>query len=299
MRKYDYSQEVVLKDYEEDFGLEIPRRYDVDMDLTSFVDDFEWQITYKFTDEVRGVPGGYGAKGMSFRRLYVILCEAYNSGIYFVEDYFDNVYPHTMKKEVDAFLDLLKFEIIQEYTERASAVTSAEEKYEEAFQESSESTEEFRSVKGEIASVKAEGGKRVRKDNELDMRFTANKELLLDEILAERKYLSDIKKSRSAYEKRQEARKRLSEFSTFKKQAFASEGNRLAALIKEDISDCLRSGRIPLHPSVLSTKTIYKRTKAGLPEAPKFYASGQLINNLMVFLRLEKKQWQTDTGFTV
>lgn len=261
MRKYDYSQEVVLKDYEEGFGLEIPRRYDVGMDLTSLVDDFEWQITYKFTSEVRGVPAGYGAKGMSFRRLYVILCEAYNNGIYFIEDYFDNVYPYTMKKEVDSFLDLLKFELEQEYAERATAVTTTEEDYGE--------------VVSEIEEVKENEPERVRKDKELDMRFTANKELLIKKIYEESKYF--------------EAKEKLSDFETFKKQSVSAEGNKLADLIKEDIKDCLRSGRIPLHPSLLSTHTMDRRARANLPEVPKFYASGQLIDNIMVFLRLEKK----------
>lgn len=80
--------------------------------------DFEWQITYRFTDEMRNpyaTPNGikYGGKHITFRRLYLILCERFNGGRFFIDEYFDTVYPYSRaKEEVDSSLNDLKKQII-------------------------------------------------------------------------------------------------------------------------------------------------------------------------------------------
>ena len=78
-------------------------------------DDFDWQITYSFPNTIRNVRtpnGSYGAKHVTYRRLYLILCERFNGGNYFIDDYFDTVYPNTVKPEVDATLAKIKAELL-------------------------------------------------------------------------------------------------------------------------------------------------------------------------------------------
>lgn len=106
VRRYDYSQPVVLdeneSEVEDSYGLplEIPRRYEVLFNGSwgkEVEDEFDWQVTYKFSSRTRQYifPGGrYGSKGMSLRRLYTILVSM-NNGISFVDDYLVNVLPFT------------------------------------------------------------------------------------------------------------------------------------------------------------------------------------------------------------
>ena len=78
-------------------------------------DDFDWQITYTFPATLRNpktAKGSYGGKHVTFRRLYLILCERFNGGKYFIDDYFDTVYPHTAKPEVDLLLQDVKAELL-------------------------------------------------------------------------------------------------------------------------------------------------------------------------------------------
>lgn len=88
-------------------------------DLLDFSDDFEWQITYSFPATFRNpyeTPSGirYGGRNVTFRRLYLILCEHFNEGIYFVDEYFDKVYPYTIKSQVDEYLSEVKDFLMQE-----------------------------------------------------------------------------------------------------------------------------------------------------------------------------------------
>ena len=84
-------------------------------DLLDFSDDFDWQITYAFPDRFRNsnVNGAnYGGSNVTLRRLYLILCEHFNDHQYFIDQYFDEVYPFTIKPEVDKRLDVIKADLI-------------------------------------------------------------------------------------------------------------------------------------------------------------------------------------------
>ena len=86
-------------------------------ELLDFSDDFDWQITYSFPSDkhLTTTPTGksYGAKNMTLRRLYLILCEHFNNGVFFVDEYFRSVYPDSwVKEEVDVELNNLKDELV-------------------------------------------------------------------------------------------------------------------------------------------------------------------------------------------
>lgn len=80
-------------------------------------DDFDWQITYSFPPERRNpvTAGGkvYGGLNVTLRRLYLILCEHFNGGRFFIDDYFESVYPHTVKPEIDERLETIKSELLE------------------------------------------------------------------------------------------------------------------------------------------------------------------------------------------
>lgn len=86
-------------------------------DLPVFTDaDFDWQITYKFPSTIHNnvTPLGkqYGGAHVTYRRLYLILCEHFNGGEFFVDEYFNSVYPKSwVKEEVDVELHNLQDEL--------------------------------------------------------------------------------------------------------------------------------------------------------------------------------------------
>lgn len=53
----------------------------------------------------------YGGAHVTYRRLYLILCERFNNKEYFVDEYFRSVYPGTVKEEVDVILQTMKDEL--------------------------------------------------------------------------------------------------------------------------------------------------------------------------------------------
>lgn len=86
-------------------------------ELIQFAEDFDWQITYSFPDEIRdnSLPNGdvYGGSNVTYRRLYLILCEHFNDKEYFIDTYFNEVYPDTVKPDVDKELAKVKKELIE------------------------------------------------------------------------------------------------------------------------------------------------------------------------------------------
>jgi hypothetical protein len=86
--------------------------------LPKFTDaDFDWQITYKFpstlhNNVVKSTGKHYGGENVTYRRLYLILCEHFNGGDFFVDEYFDSVYPHSwVKEKVDVELHNMQDEL--------------------------------------------------------------------------------------------------------------------------------------------------------------------------------------------
>lgn len=276
MRSIDYSANEDLYEYEEydwdtvkpnetginDDRMRLPTRYDIakfykrfrrynkygkreegkwtkkkQADLIDFSDDFEWQITYKFNDHLRipTTPTGdtYGGSYVTLRRLYLILCERLNGGKFFIDEYFNEVYPFTIKDDVDAKLESLKDNIMAGFIETA---------------------EDF--------------GARVTKKGMV--------------------YKADRKK--------RGLKKVLNDYSAKAEEWEIREGKEIADMIREHIAGCLESGQIPLEIEYNKPRTNWLREHYGLPEEPRFYATGQLINNLVLFVRIRGKgEWRKPT----
>lgn len=73
-------------------------------------------------------------------------------------------------------------------------------------------------------------------------------------------------------------------------------GEELSRRIREDIIGKLETGSLPLDPSFNLYVTKLRRLRADLPMSPRFFASGQFINALIITCRFEKRSesWSRD-----
>lgn len=264
----------------------LPTRYDISKFLTregewenktkdyllDFSADFNWQITYSFPSTLRdySTPNGYtyGGKNVTFRRLYLILCERFNGGDYFIDEYFDTVYPYTVKSEVDKKLETIKEELL----EVAEGVTSSLDRT---------SIARLKGIELEESGLFRKAFQKVTKG------------LYKTAFKATRKFAPNL-----TYKL---AKKALEEYEVFARQWEESEGEEVARIIKEDIISCITSGQ--LHCQCLwapSPETQAQRIQAGLSPTPKFSATEQLINSLQLFIKIEgNRKWETRSGLLV
>lgn len=77
------------------------------------------------------------------------------------------------------------------------------------------------------------------------------------------------------------------------KADLASIGYEFSQEIKEDIRVSLQTGRIPFDFS-LEKSTIKRRKEAGIEEENPFYATGRLIDSVIVLCELGNKKWKLD-----
>ena len=189
----------------------------------------QWKITYSFPDDIHNnvSPNGkiYGGATVTYRRLYLILCEAFNKKEYFVDTYFKEVYPYTMKEEVDVALQTVR--------------------------------DELRMYKYDVV---LEGAKVTRK-GQLDKRY---------------------KNQNAPYYKA------LEEYESFKESWEDEKGEELAELIAEDIKYSLANGLIRLN-HVNETSTLNRREKAGYDRTTVFYALGDLIDHIQLYVGIRSQ----------
>ena len=210
-------------------------------EIPEFTDaDFDWQITYSFPSDLHNnvteLGKIYGGETVTYRRLYLILCEAFNGGEFFVDEYFNSVYPKSWVKErVDVELNNLKDELTYYATDL---------------------------LEGAVAT----------KSGVLDKRYkVANRGM----------------------------KSRIREWRTFARQWEEEKGEELAELVAEDIKRALEIGEIPLNHK-LSAGTKKRRIKAGLSPEPLFYATGDLIDHIQLFVKIGGTgKWKTEQGLLV
>lgn len=283
MRKYDYSENAKLLDNEifdydssdehetgiNTYRMRLPRRYDIakfykrdkepssydkfgnpryekgewvnkrKRDLPKISEDFDWQIAYKFPSTLHNYtsPLGkvYGGANVTYRRLYLILCERFNGGDFFVDEYFNSVYPNSWVKEtVDVELNNLKDELVY------------------------------------YAEDLTEGAKLTKKGT-IDRRYKVNAGMA----------------------------EKLNDWNSFASEWEERKGNELAELIREDIIKSLENGEIPLNHT-MADSTRRKRISVGYSEEPLFYAMGDLIKHIQLFVKIGGNgKWKTEQGLVV
>ena len=284
LREADYSSDAKLREYEiydfdtedehetgiNDGRMRLPSRYDISKfykryatpssydkfgnprfeqgewvkkapeDRPRFTDmDFDWQVTYKFPstphNNISPLGKVYGGANVSYRRLYLILCERFNGGEFFVDEYFNSIYPQSwVKEEVDVELNNIKDELMY---------------YAEDITE----------------------GAKITKAGRLDRR----------------------QKGYANYAKA------LDEWSSYAREWEDDKGERLAERIKDDIIRALANGEIPLNHS-LSPKTQRERVRVGYEPEPLFYAMGDLIQHIQLYVKIGGNgKWKTEQGLVV
>lgn len=102
----------------------MPSRYEAGADWLQDLTGLSYQISYYFPSSVRPNAAGlgkYGRDGMTYRILYEALCNAFNGGRRFIEDYFSSVFEYRMKSKYDAAIRDLKQRIADEAQTRRTA----------------------------------------------------------------------------------------------------------------------------------------------------------------------------------
>lgn len=158
--------------------------------LPVFTDaDFDWQITYKFPStrhENKTLSGKrYGGEHVTYRRLYLILCEHFNGGEFFIDEYFNSVYPDSwVKEEVDVELHNLQDELTfyasdfmegAKVTKRGTLDRRRKDRveYEQKLNEWQDYAREWEEKKGvQLAKLIAEDIKRTLENGEIPLQLT-------------------------------------------------------------------------------------------------------------------------------
>lgn len=186
------------------------------------------KITYNFPDTLHNniSPNNhvYGGETVTYRRLYLILCEHFNNGEFFVDEYFKSVYPFTVKEEIDVALQTMKDEM---------------EMYKK--------------------HVVLEGAKLTRKG----------------ELSKAKRYAKINAPYWDAY----------NTYTAFKEEWETKKGDELAELIADDIKRALANGQIPLNREH-TVGTNKKRIQAGYGPEPVFYAMGDLIDHIQLYVKV-------------
>jgi hypothetical protein len=97
-------------------------RFEAEANWLAELVDLPYQVSYYFPSQVRnnrvGGKGVYGAAGMTFTRLYDLLCEAFNGKRRFIEDYFLSVFREHLGDAYKAAVHGLKQRIVDEAQQR-------------------------------------------------------------------------------------------------------------------------------------------------------------------------------------
>jgi hypothetical protein len=116
-----------------------------------------------------------------------------------------------------------------------------------------------------------------------DRKIRRNTRALLNGIKKEHEALlnAQLITKIGAFDKRTSAYKKLKNFDSWKDSTIIEGFDIMSLEIKQHIKQCLAVGRIPLFFHAKDS-TAYRRTKLGLTPVTAFFATGQLIDNLII-----------------
>lgn len=90
------------------------------------IGNMHFRVSYSFERSKRSYVFAdghkYGADGMYFDRLYVILCEAFNGGEKFIDTYLTRIFPDKFGKELAKMTNKIKQSMLDEVLEAASKI---------------------------------------------------------------------------------------------------------------------------------------------------------------------------------
>ena len=275
-------------------------------DIIKYSDQYRWKPSFHFYgSRSKEQANGYGSS-IPMQELYELLDDP------FIERYFDTVYPYLdikkqgddliyeMSKELFPYVENIGFSK-KESEEIKRRLRTNETRFENAGERLESAKEKLAYLQNDLEYLYADAV--YTKSGNLDKRYkvTRNIYVLSEDINDLEKELgrleSNVNRERSRYMNSQEkytksvdnARRMLESaenmFSTSVKQA----GKDFAKAVRQDIIIRAESGSLPLENPHLSPRTVQLRQEAGLPASPKFYASGQLMNSIVVDFVLERR----------
>lgn len=236
------------------------RKYDIEQ---TELDEFTFGISYYFSDEMRKiVHKPYGSYGSSakFSALYEMLVQEYNGGEYFIQTYFELVYPEGIGPYIETELE----KILQDKKEAARGIEGAFEITSDMLTSKGLLDRRFKVVKNFLMSglseeLLLEAMQNITKKGKMDKRFKTTTQL----------YGTIEDASQDAYVIMDEELEPLTE------------------LVKEDLLQAFELGLVPLNHT-LSDKTIQRRKYAGIESESLFFATGQLLNDVTIVFEVRR-----------
>lgn len=213
------TRDVHLKDRD---VITIDKQFQIEDWQLPVATDFHFKINYSFSTDRRKTVWmnkatkkyeHYGQTGMTFDRLYFLLCEAFNGGSLFIDTYFNSgLFQSKFKQDIHRITRDMQKEIVAEYEAVAASVPLTK---------------------------------------------------------------------RGAMDRRTRGYSKFSKLGVWKTSKEAAQLSELSEDIRRHIINCLATGKIDLQFQP-SRATLEKREKLGLDAIHAFYASGQLINHLII-----------------
>lgn len=280
-----------------------------DIDVRDFVSNrqkYDWKIDWEFKGtRYASLAGGYGGD-IDNERLYLEL------GDDFITRYFEFDYKDTFTaQKAEIYLESLNDELFgithyinemeDDYAKLKAKESLSLARYEGAERRLIDIENMESELQSDIDNL-YENAKRTRKGT-IDRRtksFTSivslEEELFnlrsVSKTKAEQSYSRESSRYMNSRERRERAYVNIMSYINDKEGSYSAEmenkGIAIANEIRDDIIRSAMNGTLPLATHSLSERTKEARRKAGLPDSPRFYASGQFINSIAVVARIRK-----------
>lgn len=280
-------------------------------DLVHNPDKHHWQIGWEFSeDETRNryaTPNGksYGSS-KSFEEIYDSLKHDFIS-LYFdnyfmdsdVAEYGEELFNELNSKlriEVNSYMnrqgEVKGFE--RKWEINATRATRAQERFDENWEQISDMLE---SINDEIdylrsiakTTVSGNIDRRTREARQIASLEHEKSRLWAENDRLERNMRREETRARNSRERLMEVSADLRNLQlnldNFEGR-YTDKAEEFARMIKEDIKSKGRSGMLPTQNIPLMESTIRKRRYAGIPETPRYWATGQLISSIIITCQL-------------
>lgn len=280
-----------------------------DIDVRDFVTNrqkYDWKIDWEFKgSRYASLAGGYGGD-INNEELYLRL------GDDFITRYFDYDYKDTfVSKKAERYLESLNDELFG----ITHAVNEMEDDYSKLKEKENINLARYEGAERRLIDIESVENElqddienlystaKLTKSGAIDKRtkaFTAimsiEEELFnlrsISKTKAEQSYSREVSRYMNSSKRREQAYVNIMNYINDKEDSYSAEmenkGIEIAEEIRDDIIRSAENGTLPLATHSLSARTKEERRKAGLPETPRFYASGQFINSIAIVAKIRK-----------
>lgn len=286
---------------------------DIDVSDESSISDFvtkaskhHWKVGFKFQSGNRNPTyNTNGKKYGSNKTFEQIYAEFKKKDQDFIDRYFDDVYPYSDVKELgDGFLSDINDEvgiIVDSIITAKDEVFSINKNIKINYTRKTNAGDRLNTQREIVDSLREEiyyleSNLKKTKRGTYDRRTSGYGQYTralreLDIVLSDLyRYRANYERELSRYEnsldRKEEAIRNLNRIKDGRwdtiNQKYENVAKEFAERIKDDIVSKARTGELPLQNLGLSEATIKKRLSVGLPTQPRFWATTQLVNSIIV-----------------